>query len=781
MPEPSDTASYSPDNEDLLKRIRNLEAAVEEIRHTLAQIAVQGTQGREIPPAQNTPSSFTPQEPPSANIPPPPIYTVQISPVEPPPPPYPVNPADVAAYEPRATPQKQTGNASSGVPKQPPQPFSVTVIHLVEAWMPKIGIVIFLFGIVFLYKYATDRGWLNDQVRIGFGLLLGTILIVAGLYVDRARRFAAILLGGGIATYYITGYAAYNLFPSLRIPFHEVFGFIALVTAAAFLLSLFNNEVLLSIVGVAGGLLTPLALNQPQVDLGVIVVYTCLVTAGAAAIFLVRGWRALLWVTVPCAWAVLSFCAISYLRFGSGPDPEGMHFNRWLLQGGAVFLALAFWALPVLREVLTGVNPKRWPTAPNPIASYLGIAWFMENQTLLLTLTIPAWTFLYSVTLWPGARPEVWGVFALGVSALLTGVYFILRRFPLASGALAYAHAIISVGFLTLGISGVLHDNILLLALALEAAALHLLARRTEDRGMAICGDIIFGIVAIWLSARLATGAIPRNPVWNADALTDLAVIAMALAVSFVSRERISALVMRNGAYLALTVWLWRELHGLPHGQYYVLLAWATCAVLLHALSLYVDREQPPWAAHILSVFTGGLLLAQIVVGLALGNADRTPVFTVEGLTNLGVIILGAAAYWFVHKRGESAQVQFIYALWLHFAVLGWVWQEVGLIPGGNGNAYVSIVWGIYSVCLVLAALGFGRNTRLLTFGVLTLFALAAKLFLIDLQYVDTVWRILLFIGFGAFFLIFSYLFQSKMGHRRKDTLGDVGAERHGD
>jgi uncharacterized membrane protein len=45
--------------------------------------------------------------------------------------------------------------------------------------------------------------------------------------------------------------------------------------------------------------------------------------------------------------------------------------------------------------------------------------------------------------------------------------------------------------------------------------------------------------------------------------------------------------------------------------------------------------------------------------------------------------------------------------------------------------------------------------------GLSTLFGVAAKLFLVDLRYVDTIWRILLFLGFGGFFLLVSYFFQN--------------------
>jgi hypothetical protein len=192
------------------------------------------------------------------------------------------------------------------------------------------------------------------------------------------------------------------------------------------------------------------------------------------------------------------------------------------------------------------------------------------------------------------------------------------------------------------------------------------------------------------------------------------------------------------------------------------MLAWAAYATLLHVGWRWLKADGLDKAAHALSALTGGWLLSGIVIDLIRVNEDRTPVFSPQGLTSLGVVALGAVAYMLVRSlRGERQQkVAFAYALWLHFAFLGWTWQEIGLIPGGSGNAYVSIMWGVYAVVLVVMGLRLGRHIPLLTCGIVTLFALAAKLFLIDLQYVDAIWRILLFLGFGGFFLAFSYFFQ---------------------
>jgi uncharacterized membrane protein len=45
--------------------------------------------------------------------------------------------------------------------------------------------------------------------------------------------------------------------------------------------------------------------------------------------------------------------------------------------------------------------------------------------------------------------------------------------------------------------------------------------------------------------------------------------------------------------------------------------------------------------------------------------------------------------------------------------------------------------------------------------GLVTLFVVVGKLFLVDLAWVGAVWRILLFLGFGVVFLLLSYYLQS--------------------
>ena len=94
------------------------------------------------------------------------------------------------------------------------------------------------------------------------------------------------------------------------------------------------------------------------------------------------------------------------------------------------------------------------------------------------------------------------------------------------------------------------------------------------------------------------------------------------------------------------------------------------------------------------------------------------------------------------------------YRIWAHVAVLGWVWRQLAQTEGGQG--YATMVWGAWGLGLLLLAMRQGWPTAERV-AIWTLLATVAKLFLVDLERLDPLFRVLLFLGFGAVFLYFSY------------------------
>jgi uncharacterized membrane protein len=519
--------------------------------------------------------------------------------------------------------------------EEPTRRFRLDTLRSGEYWLNKIGIGLLLLGLIFLYKYSVDQGWLVPTVRVAFGLVLGTALLAIGLRVyQRHRHFSQVVLGGSIAAYYTTGFAAFNLYALVAYP--VAFAFMVSVTVLAVLLALRHDEVVLSIIGVAGALATPFLLYTESDNLPALVAYICLVLAGTGAIYIYRGWRSLLLTAFAGVWIVFLVSA-----FGTSWVREPVQTDQWALQLGVVFGWLSFWALPVFREVLSATNPDRWSWPSLGIFEVLRP--LASRHAHILSVATPLIVLGLSRLIWP-LTDESWGWITLALAAIYGITAWVLRKWE-EGRDLAYVQALAALLFLTLAFVQLLKGNALFLTLAVEAAGLHLLSHRLSNRALLVGGHLLFALVGLWLVERLTinsdASALGVQAIFDTSAITDLAVLGAALGTSTVLRPR---------------------------------------------------------------------------------------------------------------------QVAFVYRICVHAALLGWLWRELSVLP--DGDAYVTVAWGLYTVALLVAGLHLARS-RLVIVGMGTLLLVVAKLLLVDLINLDAVWRILLFLGFGGVFLGLSYYLQA--------------------
>ncbi len=496
-----------------------------------------------------------------------------------------------------------------------------------ESWLRIAGIGLVLLGVGFLFKFSVDQGWITEPVRVGFALTVGIALFVTGLRIhENLRAFSQVLLGGSIATFYIAGFAAFQLYA--LVSHSTALGYMVSVTALAFFLSLRHYGPILSIIGAVGGLGTPFLLHTGSGNIAGLVAYTCLVLSGTSAIYMYRGWRSLLWTSVVGGWAVL--------LIGQQGDLSS-DYHRWAVQAGIVFAWIAFWMLPVMREVLWERNPTRWPRPPLD-----GLDRSLRNlgttHVHTLSVSTPLIALVMSRLLW-SLSLETWGWILMG-SAMVYGVTAESLRRACIAKTLPYTQALVSLLLLTIALCHLLHGDTLFLTLAAEAVVLHLICRRLSDHGTAISAHLLFAAVGIWLAGHLFVTPVAGMALLNAKALTYLAVIAAASGISVVLRSRTEQLAYRLAA---------------------------------------------------------------------------------------------------------------------HAALLGWFLKELSSVDGGQG--YVTIVWGLYAIILLIVGLRQDLN-RLVTTAMGTLLLVVGKLFVVDLAEVETMWRILLFVGFGGIFLVLSYYFQ---------------------
>lgn len=621
-----------------------------------------------------------------------------------------------------------------------------------EWWLNKIGIGLLLFGVAFLFKFSVDQGWLTPEVRVGIGLALGAALIWLGLRVYEDRRaFSQVLLGGGIGVFYITGFAAFQLYA--MVPYALAVAFMIAVTLLAFSLSIRQAEVVLSMIGATGGFGTPFLLYDGSGTLGGLVLYTALILAGVAAIYLYQGWCSLLLVSAVGSWTVV----VAGYTQASGPVAE---LGRPSLQAGAFFAALVLWLTPVTREVLRGRRPGRWPALePGKLTLPLfdGVDFLLHPSVPahLLSVVMPVLGLAFTQEIWSLPK-EPLGWIALGGATVYSAVAVTLRRLQ-SSGLLYYTNALTALLLFTFGILLVLEGNPLFITLAVEAAVLHLVARQLSDKVVSALAHVLFLAVGVWFVGRILSGVegvftfgTTNVAFLNVDALMDLSAIALAFGVSVIVWPQSAARGYRIAGHAAVLGMLFRELIGVPGGDTIAFLAWAAYAAILHILS----RRYRQWGTVVGSYAIWAVVGLWLTGRLAWGSSfERVALLDLPAVADLIVISLAL----FTSVMLAEGRVAVAYRVVAHAAVLAWLWRELAAFP--DGAAYVTISWGVYAAGLLVFGLR-RASAGLVRTAVITLFLVVGKLVLVDLVWVSAVWRILLFLGFGGLFLILSYYLQ---------------------
>ncbi|MDZ7691599.1 MAG: DUF2339 domain-containing protein [Balneolaceae bacterium] len=441
-----------------------------------------------------------------------------------------------------------------------------------------------------------------------------------------------------MAAFYITGFASFQLYSFLSSQL--VWVFMVGVTIFALLLSLWEDEPVLSVVGTIGGLGTPFMLYTGQGSLPMLMLYTTVVLIGPVILYMIKGWKPLLWSAVVGGWLVLMVGLIVNVIDVENPSS----LDRWTLQLGVLFVGAISWIIPVYREILTNREPQRWPDSANLHKKESDQPFVANVNVQVLSVLMPVCMLFYSYGLW-SISSEVWGVIALIASLLIGYSYLPLRSEELFK--LSLVHGFTALIMITISLTLLLDGEILLIALTLEALCLRIIASKTGDRNISLSSHILFVFIAIWMVDRLLMVTTASMPLFNLDALTELFIIGI-----------------------------------------------------------------------------GGIMVP---------------------------------AYIGTNKVNSTT----VYRLTAHIALLGWFLKELSTLQ--DGQAYVTVAWGIYALAVLYV--GFREsNIRIRLLGMATIFLVVGKLFLVDLTQINTLLRILLFIGFGAIFLLVSYFLHKNWG-----------------
>src|SRR3712207_1350960 len=160
-----------------------------------------------------------------------------------------------------------------------------------------------------------------------------------------------------------------------------------------------------------------------------------------------------------------------------------------------------------------------------------------------------------------------------------------------------YAQAIVALLFATISLAYLLRGEALLFALAAEAVALHLVARRLSDRVVSCMGHALFAVVGAWVFPLLADGTLEGLfgsyadiTFFDAYALASLAAIALAFASSATMGPPEVRRAYRVLGHAAVAGLLLSEALAFGDG------AWALVTLALYAAGLHLlSRRYPAW------------------------------------------------------------------------------------------------------------------------------------------------------------------------------------------
>lgn len=492
-----------------------------------------------------------------------------------------------------------------------------------EAWLSRIGFSMFFLGVALALNYAFDQVWFGPEAKVLSGCFLGLLFVAFGLHFHKKRpRFGQVLLGGGIATFYLIGYAAFQVYS--LVPYSVAFVGMLIITVLSFLLAVHRDDSVLAILATLGGLVTPFIMHAQGEHLLVLVSYTSLILIGAGAMYWFRGWRSLLFVSAIGGGLVLVFCYF-YFSFST----QSISSERWTLQVGTLIAWTLFWLMPVLRGILRASNPDKYPAPPQVKA----VGYFFNHPALPLSVTTPLATLIISMSIWD-LSDDLWGWIILLSSAIYGLLYLIIRgkkRDDL--NHLAQMQGLTATIFLTIGLFLLYNSHSLLVALAAEAALIRVVARTMNDRLFSVTSHTLFLGIGIWIIDRLIN-FIPVEPsLLNLPALCEFMVIVLIAAMAGSIRTRWVATVYLVAAHVLFLGWIFRELNGASDGQALITATWSIYSIVLFIISFWKNYR----TLRITALFTMGL----VVLKLFLADLEQVePLLRVVLFLGFGILFM---------------------------------------------------------------------------------------------------------------------------------------------
>lgn len=735
------------------------------------------------------------------------------------PPPIPVPPT----LAPKGTTNDSKTQPSTEAPKAPVKPHSVKPPRTNTEWealiggrlFNRIGAAAIVIGIGFFLKYAFDNDIISEPLRILIGVLLGAAFIGGAERMQRKKLpiFAQGLTGAGIGTLYLSVYAAYNFYHLM--PVVQAFAGMIGVTVIGFVLALRYDALSIALLAWFGGYLTPLLIHSEQPNPFGLMSYLTILSLGMLALVLRRDdwfvlkplsfiatygvcgiWYANAYTTLEHFWMTLGFALLFWIMFftvdlyraASGRSTSDAPWRRIDSFLNSSISYAAFFA------IIYDAHPRWMPV----FSLFYGTSYFLASQlvrvqqpehrfafmrytlTAIIQMivatsqlldkewTIIAWSVEFAFLFWAGIRWRYTFV-SLSGTVLSLVVFFFLLFWQ------------------------TLHNMI---------SPFQALLQSQKEPTLLSLVDLPLLMYTVGMVAFIAVGALFPRLVKQDERVGKLRIVnvfhfAWVIVGANAIIYKFSHIFLLEQSYSAL--------YPIVHGEYRQFqimgIAFTIFVVILAWLGRKLSWKEVTWMALLIGVLTFGMLILRgfvyepaiewtfllnhrvvallVAFGATLGLwkiFDKTnstlpaifapsirPVVGGIALMLLFTVLTGEASDYF------HSQVMRLYALPAAVQQNATIGEKITALEYAQQLA-ISTVWLLYAAAMMIG--GFVRRVRALRLVALGLAGVSVlKIFLYDLSFLTTPYRIGSFIGLGVVLLLVSYLYQ-----RFKDRLLDDAA-----